>query len=332
MILVIGGAGYIGSHVVKELIQQGYRTVVLDNLSSGHRGSVDIRAVFEYGDYTNPQDLERVFSRYSIDAVMYFAGDSLQAFTIKKPFVQKGNQLTNIQALVRKMLNYQITHFIFSSTILVHEGIQQVEPTNGVSLLLGTEYNDPTSMIEQMLESLHHTSGLNSIALRYFKAAGAHESGEIGEDHTPETHLIPQVFRHVLHHTPLTVDTGYDTTDGTAIRDYLHVVDVARAHVLALESLLLGRKEHAVYTLGTGHGSSVQDVIRTAEKITGRSASIGFSQLSVISEPSIFIPVCNMPEELGWKAEYSLEDIIASAWNWHMKYPNGYESKLEFAL
>lgn len=332
MILVIGGAGYIGSHVVKELIQQDYRTVVLDNLSSGHRGSVDIRAVFEYGDYTNPQDLERVFSRYSIDAVMYFVGVGFPTLAAPSLFVQKENQFINMQALLRTMLNYQITHFILSSTIGVHEETRQVEPTNKVSLLWGEEYNDPASMLEQMLGNLHNTYGLNSVALRYFNAAGAHESGEIGEDHAPQTHLISQVLRHVLHHTPLTVDIGYDTPDSTCIRDYLHVMDVARAHVLALKGLLLGREEHAVYTLGTGYGSSVRDVIQAVEKVTGRSASIQFSPLSVIGEPQIFVPVCNVPEELGWKAEYSLEDIITSAWNWHIKYPNGYESKLEFAL
>lgn len=331
MILVIGGAGYIGSHVVKELVQQNYRVVVLDNLSSGYRESVDIRAVFEYGDYTNLQDLERVFSRYSIDAVMYCVRESSHAFPTKNLLVQIDKQLTSIQALLKMMLAYQVTNFIFSSTPFAEEGTKQTLLDVEVPLFARTSNGYLHALIEQMLETLYQKSALNYIALRYFNAAGAHESGDIGEDRHPEVDVIPQVLLHLLHRTPLTVNIGYDTPDGTYICDYLHVMDVARAHVLALD-MLFRKKTHAMYTLGTGCGSSVQEVIQTAEEITGRLALVEFSPLANNATSHTFVSSCTLYEELGWKANYSLEDIITSAWNWHTRYPSGYPSKLEFAL
>ncbi|WP_338449663.1 UDP-glucose 4-epimerase GalE [Niallia oryzisoli] len=320
MILVVGGAGYIGSHLVKELVKEK-EVVVLDNLSTGHRWAVDEKAVFVEGDLGNSEDLDSVFSTYNIDAVMHFAAYSLVGESVAEPMKYYQNNVAATLTLIEAMKKYDVKNFIFSSTAATY-GIPDVEiiteetQTNPIN-----PYGRSKLMVEQVLADYARAYGFQYVVLRYFNAAGAYETGEIGEKHHPETHLIPIVLEQLLgeRESISVFGSDYDTPDGTCIRDYIHVTDLAKAHILALEALLSGKKSTAVYNLGNGLGYSVREVIETCEKATGRSANVimadrreGDPARLVASSEKIF-------NELGWKAEFSLEDIIASAWKWHSR-------------
>ncbi|EZP75257.1 UDP-glucose 4-epimerase [Parageobacillus genomosp. 1] len=320
MILVVGGAGYIGSHLVKELVEKE-QVIVLDNLSTGHRYLVDDCAVFVQGDLGNKADLEPIFEKYPIQAVMHFAANSLVGESMVNPLKYYQNNVAATLTLLETMLKYNVKNFIFSSTAATY-GIPNVElitedcPTNPIN-----PYGRSKLMIEQILSDFASAYGLNYVVLRYFNAAGAHESGEIGEDHNPETHLIPIVLQHLLgQRDKISVfGTDYDTPDGTCIRDYIHVTDLAKAHILALEALLSGKKKTAIYNLGNGLGYSVKEVIETCEKVTGRKAVIEYTDRRPGDPARLVASSQKIYEELGWKAVYSLEQIIESAWKWHSR-------------
>lgn len=331
MILVIGGAGYIGSHTVKELLDQGHDVVVLDNLLTGHQESVDKRAKFEKGDLGNPSDLERVFTNYKIDAVMHFAANSLVGESVQDPMKYYQNNVSATLTLLQKMKDHNINHFIFSSTAATY-GIPNVDiitedtPTNPIN-----PYGRSKLMVEQMLHDFHQAYDLNYVILRYFNAAGAHIDGQIGEDHQPETHLIPIILQHLLglRENISVFGSDYDTHDGTCIRDYIHVTDLAKAHILALEALLKGEKTNEIYNLGNGKGFSVNEVIRTCEKVTGKKANIVYTDRRP-GDPAQLVASSNkIYQELGWKAEYSLKEIIETAWKWHQAHPGGYKTKVK---
>ena len=320
MILVVGGAGYIGSHLVKELVKEK-EVVVLDNLSTGHRWAVDEKAVFVEGDLGNSKDLDSVFSTYKIEAVMHFAANSLVGESVVDPMKYYQNNVAATMTLLEAMKKYDVKKFIFSSTAATY-GIPNVEiiteetPTNPIN-----PYGRSKLMVEQILADYAKAYGFQYVVLRYFNAAGAYETAEIGEKHHPETHLIPLVLQQLLgeRESISVFGSDYDTQDGTCIRDYIHVTDLARAHMLALDALLSGKKDKAVYNLGNGLGYSVKEVIETCEKVTGKTANVimadrreGDPARLVASSEKIF-------KELGWKAEYTLEDIIASAWKWHSR-------------
>ncbi|TVZ81900.1 UDP-galactose 4-epimerase [Aeribacillus composti] len=318
MILVVGGAGYIGSHLVKELVEKE-EVIVLDNLSTGYRRLVDEQAVFVQGDLGNKADLEPIFEKYPIQAVMHFAANSLVGESVVNPLKYYQNNVAATLTLLETMLKYNVKNFIFSSTAATY-GIPNVElitedyPTNPIN-----PYGRSKLMIEQILADFASAYGLNYVVLRYFNAAGAYESGEIGEDHNPETHLIPIVLQHLLgQRDKISVfGTDYNTPDGTCIRDYIHVTDLAKAHILALEALLTGKKKTAIYNLGNGLGYSVKKVIETCEKVTGRKAVIEYTDRRPGDPARLVASSQKIYEELGWKAEYSLEQIIESAWKWH---------------
>jgi UDP-glucose 4-epimerase len=318
MILVVGGAGYIGSHVVKELVEN-QKVVVLDNLSTGHRYLVDDRAVFVEGDLGDRATLVRIFEKYPIDAVMHFAANSLVGESVENPLKYYRNNVAATLTLLETMHHYGVKKFIFSSTAAVY-GIPNVEsitedcPTHPIN-----PYGRSKWMVEQMLADFAAAYGLNYVVLRYFNAAGAHASGEIGEDHHPETHLIPIVLQHLLgQREKISVfSTDYDTPDGTCIRDYIHVTDLANAHILALEALLDGKVKTATYNLGSGRGYSVKEVIETCEQVTGRKAVIEYTDRRPGDPARLVASAEKIRAELGWKATYSLEDIVASAWRWH---------------
>jgi UDP-glucose 4-epimerase len=320
MILVVGGAGYIGSHLVKELVEKD-QVIVLDNLSTGHRYLVDERAVFVQGDLGNKTDLEPIFEKYPIKAVMHFAASSLVGESVVNPLKYYQNNVAATLTLLQTMLKYNVKNFIFSSTAATY-GIPNVKiitedcPTNPIN-----PYGRSKLMVEQILEDFASAYGLNYVVLRYFNAAGAHESAEIGEDHNPETHLIPIILQHLLGKSEKisVYGTDYDTPDGTCIRDYIHVTDLAKAHILALEALLTVKKKTAVYNLGNGLGYSVKEVIETCEKVTGCKAIIEYTDRRP-GDPALLVASSQkIYDELGWKAEYSLEEIIASAWKWHSR-------------
>jgi len=320
MILVVGGAGYIGSHLVKELVKNR-EVVVLDNLSTGHRWAVDEKAIFVEGDLGNLTDLDAIFSTFNIDAVMHFAANSLVGESVVDPMKYYENNVAATLTLLNVMKKYDVKNFIFSSTAATY-GIPSVEiitedtPTNPIN-----PYGRTKLMVEQVLADYAKAYGFHYVVLRYFNAAGAYETAEIGEDHYPETHLIPIILQHLLgqRESIAVFGSDYPTPDGTCIRDYIHVTDLASAHILALEALLAGKKETATYNLGNGLGYSVKEVIDTCEKVTGKKANAIMSDRREGDPARLVASSEKIYKELGWKAEFSLEQIISSAWKWHSK-------------
>lgn len=320
MILVVGGAGYIGSHLVKELVEKE-EVIVLDNLATGHQESVDERAVFIKGDLGNAEDLEPIFSKYPIKAVMHFAAFSLVGESVQDPFKYYENNVANTLTLLKTMLKFNVKNFIFSSTAATY-GIPEeeiiLEKSNTAPI---NPYGRSKLMVEQILADFHEAYGLNYVVFRYFNAAGAHESGGIGEKHDPETHLIPIILQHLLgqRESISVFGTDYSTEDGTCIRDYIHVTDLAAAHIKGVEALLDGSKQAETYNLGNGVGYSVKEVIQTCENVTGKKANVVLADRRA-GDPARLVASSNkIYEDLGWKAERGLESIIQSAWEWHKK-------------
>lgn len=319
MILVVGGAGYIGSHFVKELVCS-HNVVVLDNLSTGHRWAVDDKAIFVQGDLGNNQVVQQLFDSYQIEAVLHFAAYSLVGESVKDPLKYYENNVVATFNLLKLMKENNINNFIFSSTAATY-GIPQVElideqtPTYPIN-----PYGHSKLMVEQMIKDFSKSYGLNYVILRYFNAAGADESGLIGECHTPETHLIPLVLQHLLgqRESISVYGTDYNTPDGTCIRDYIHVTDIAKAHVVVLDQLLAGKKLNTVYNLGNGNGYSVKQVIDMCQKVTGKKANVQYVG-SREGDPGILVANAEkIYNEFGWKAYQDLFSIINSAYRWHL--------------
>jgi UDP-glucose 4-epimerase len=320
MILVVGGAGYIGSHLVKELVKKE-DVIVLDNLSTGHREAVDSRAIFVKGNLGDEEDLQMIFSSYPIKAVMHFAANSLVGESVVDPLKYYQNNVASTLTLLKMMLKHDVKNFIFSSTAATY-GIPNVEiidetcPTAPIN-----PYGQSKLMVERILADFSKAYGLNYVVLRYFNAAGAYHTAEIGESHDPETHLIPIVLQHLVGKREKVSMFGsdYDTPDGTCVRDYIHVTDLANAHILAVEALLSEKKSTEIYNLGNGLGYSVKEVIETCEKVTGRKATVEIAPRREGDPARLVASSQKILSELGWKAERDLETIIASAWKWHQQ-------------
>lgn len=320
MILVVGGAGYIGSTFVKELVEI-HDVVIVDNLMTGHEELVDKRAIFVNGDLGNSAVLHDIFRQYRIDAVVHFAANSLVGESVENPYKYYQNNVASTLTLLNTMVEHGVNHFIFSSTAAVY-GIPNVEVIDENSPTLPINpYGRSKLMVEQILEDFSNAYGLKYVVLRYFNAAGAHESGEIGEDHNPETHLIPIIMEHFLgQRDNVTVyGSDYDTPDGTCIRDYVHVTDLAKAHILALEALFNKGIQTASYNVGTGKGYSVNQIIEMCEEVIGKNANIIYSDRRSGDPAKLVASYQKIYNELGWEPVYSLEQIIQTAWNWHKK-------------
>lgn len=320
MILVVGGAGYIGSHVVKQLNDVGWTTLTFDSLKKGHRKAV-MTGKFILGDILDTSRLSQVFRENQIEAVMHFAADSLVGESVKNPLAYFENNVAGTINLLSAMINFGVNKFIFSSTAAVYGEPKQIPIMENDPTRPTNPYGESKLMIEQILVRCDEAYGLKYISLRYFNAAGADESGKIGEDHHPETHLIPLVLQVALGQQESIKIFGddYPTQDGTCIRDYIHVVDLARAHILALKALMAD-KPSDIYNLGNGEGYSVKEVIEAARKVTGRKIK---SQVSKRREGDPLRLVASsekIKRELGWQPEYEkLETIIETAWNWHKR-------------
>lgn len=319
-ILVCGGAGYIGSHTVKELIDK-YEVVILDNLTTGFAAMLDGRAAFIEGDLGDPNVLDHVFSEYDIDAVFHFAANSLVGESMQDPLKYYSNNVGSTITLLRKMVEYGVGKFIFSSTAATY-GIPEASlitektPANPIN-----PYGRSKLMIEQILSDMADVYDFKYMILRYFNAAGAHLSGEIGEKHDPETHLIPIVIQHLLgeRESISVFGTDYKTVDGTCIRDYIHVTDLANAHVLAYEGMNSGKVSNEIFNLGNGKGYSVKEVIEVCEKVSGKTGVLKYTSRRP-GDPAVLVASAEKIERsLGWKPYYQLEDIVTSAWNWHEK-------------
>ncbi|MEY2194322.1 UDP-glucose 4-epimerase GalE [Neobacillus sp. BF23-41] len=328
MILVTGGAGYIGSHVVRDLADRGYSVLVIDNLTTGHIEAVDKRAIFIQGDVGDPKLLERIFKTYSIQAVMHFAASCLVGESVVNPLKYYQNNVVETVRLLQKMNEYHIKHFIFSSTCATYgipnqSTIHEKLPTNPIN-----PYGKSKLMVETMLNSNSDSDDLNYIALRYFNVAGAYHSGEIGEDHDPETHLIPNILRHLQGKSPYIEIFGddYATPDGTCIRDYIHVTDLSAGHILALEYLLKnqGQKTAEIFNLGNERGVSVLEMINLCEQVAGAKANVKIQPRRKGDPPQLVASSQKIRGVLGWAPRYDIKSTIETAWNWHQKHPNGY--------
>lgn len=328
-ILVLGGAGYIGSHTVYELIENGEDVAIIDNLQTGHIKAVHPKARFYKGDIRNREFLDSVFAKEKIDAVIHFAAYSLVGESMEKPLKYYENNLCGTKILLDSMVANGINKIVFSSTAATYgepESLpiletDKTEPTN--------PYGETKLAMEKMFKWVERAHNINFVSLRYFNACGAHVSGEIGEDHAVETHLIPlilQVPNNKREHIYIFGD-DYNTKDGTCIRDYIHVTDLAQAHILAVKYLRNGGNSD-IFNLGNGIGFSVKEVIETARKVTGHPISALISPRRAGDPAKLIASSEKARKILGWKPEHAeLEEIIATAWNWHKKHPNGYNDK-----
>ena len=323
-ILVTGGAGYIGSIVVEELIRRGYSVIVLDNLSTGHRAAVHPQATFVYGDLADRQTVHTVFETYPIDAVMHFASYTLVAESIELPFKYLGENVTNGLNLLQEAVAHGVRRFILSSTANLFDRPRRIPIDEAEDIVPGSPYGESKNLLERVLSWLDRIYGFRYAALRYFNAAGASPSGERGEDHNPETHLIPRVLQVALGLQDRVTIFGddYPTRDGTCVRDYIHVTDLAQAHILALEALGQGSR---TYNLGNGQGFTVKEVIETCREVTGHPipAVVGPRRPG---DPAVLVASSEkIRRELGWTPQYpDLRTIVEHAWNWHRTHPHGY--------
>lgn len=317
-ILVVGGAGYIGSHMVQDLLRAGYEVVILDNLCRGHRELVP-GGTFIEGDLGDPAILDDIFTRHTVTAVMHFAAFSLVGESVEKPLAYYRNNVSRTIELLDAMIRHRVNYFIFSSTAAVYGEPVKVPISEDHPHVPTNPYGATKLAVERLLADCAQGSNLKYIALRYFNAAGADASGKLGERHEPETHLIPLVLQVATGEREkiMIFGTDYPTPDGTCIRDYVHVSDLTQAHLLALESLLKGG-DSAAYNLGNSKGYSVRDVIKIARHVTGHPVPEAIADKRA-GDPAVLIADSEkIRRELGWKPRYeNLETIIETAWNWH---------------
>lgn len=316
-ILVVGGAGYIGSHMVKMLLDQGHSVITFDNLSSGYRDAV-VGGAFVKGDLANRTKLDEVFTTYRPDAVMHFASFIQVGESVKQPSKYYLNNFTNTMNLLDAMVKHEVKYFIFSSTAAIfgepeYVPIDEAHPKSPLN-----PYGRSKLMVEQMLQDYERAYGLKSVCLRYFNAAGADPDGQLGERHEPETHLIPLVLQAISgKRKEITVfGRDYATPDGTCVRDYIHVVDLCIAHSLAL-TRLMQTNESRCYNLGNGAGFSVNEVIQAAERVTGAKVKVVEGDRRE-GDPAVLVADATLArQELGWNPVYfDLDTIISHAWQW----------------
>lgn len=328
-ILVLGGAGYIGSHTVYELIDKGEEVVIIDNLETGHIEAVHPEAKFYQGDIRNRSFVDSVLDKEKdIDAVIHFAANSLVGESMVNPLKYYDNNLCGTKVLLESLVAHGIDKIVFSSTAATYGEPERTpimetdktEPTN--------TYGETKLSMEKMFKWTGVAHGLRYVSLRYFNACGAHPSGLIGEAHNPETHLIPLILQvpNKKREAISIFGNDYPTKDGTCIRDYIHVLDLAQAHILAVKYLMAGNESN-IFNLGNGVGHSVKEVIDAAEKVTGQKIKVVMADRRA-GDPAVLIASSSKAKEiLGWKPEHdNIEEIIASAWNWHRTHPDGFAS------
>lgn len=319
-ILVVGGAGYIGSHMVQALLDAGHRPIVVDDFSRGHREFVLAPDLYE-GDFGDPALLERIFTERQIDAVMHFAAYALVGESVSHPLLYWLNNTANTARLLDAMVRHDCKRFIFSSTCATYGEPDRVPMDESLPQRPINPYGASKLACERMLIESQAAYGLQFAALRYFNAAGAHPNAHIGERHDPETHLIPNILKVALGQSAHVSILGndYPTADGTCVRDYIHVCDLAAAHLLALEALFAGQP-FGIYNLGTETGSSVMQVIETARRITGHAIPAVIAPRRP-GDPAVLVATADRAKrELGWKPQFSsLETIVETAWRWHQR-------------
>ncbi|WP_027085683.1 UDP-glucose 4-epimerase GalE [Cohnella panacarvi] len=324
-VLVTGGAGYIGSHAVAALLEKGEQVVVVDNLAQGHRKAV-LGGKLYVGDIRDAEFLSNVFAENEIDGVIHFAASSLVGESMQDPAKYYRNNVYGTLCLLEQMHKSDVKRIVFSSTAAAY-GEPERTPIDEFDRTLPTNtYGETKLSMERMIRWFDVAHGIKYVSLRYFNAAGAHESGRIGEDHSPETHLVPLVLQAALgqrSHISVFGD-DYPTVDGTCVRDYVHVSDLADAHLLALERLCNGG-ESGIFNLGSGQGFTVKQVIDVARQVTGREIQAKYEPRRAGDPAALVASPARAIRELGWTPRRDrLEDIIASAWQWHVNHPEGY--------
>lgn len=319
-VLVVGGAGYIGSVCAELLLNEGHGVAVFDNLSEGHRRAVDTRALFVEGDLADRDRIQSTLREFQPEAVMHFAASALVGESMKDPSKYFRNNIANGLNLLDAMVATSRPQLVFSSTCATFGPPERLPIDETLPQRPINPYGESKLAFEKILRWYSEIHGLRYVALRYFNAAGASE--HFGEEHRVETHLIPNVLKVALGQMPHVeiYGTDYETPDGTCIRDYIHILDLAQAHILALKAT-----KSECYNLGTGGGSSVREVITACQKVTGHKISFVERPRRPGDPPRLIAASEKIKKELGWRPQYqSLEAIIASAWKWHQKFPNGY--------
>ena len=328
-VLVLGGAGYIGSHTVYELVDRGVEVVVVDNLETGYLDAVHPKAKFYQGDIRDKGFLDTVFEQEKVDAVIHFAANSLVGESMVNPLKYYDNNVYGTKVLLSSMIEHGIDKIVFSSTAATYGEPKNIpilesdptEPTN--------TYGETKLAMEKMFKWTEKAHGLRYVSLRYFNACGAHKSGKIGEAHNPETHLIPVILQvpNKKRETVSIFGEDYETKDGTCVRDYIHVTDLALAHILAVEYLLKGGESN-IFNLGNGIGFTVKEVVDTARAVT-KDPIPAAAQGRRAGDPAVLIASSDKAKTvLGWNPVHnSLEEIIESAWFWHKNHPDGYNNK-----
>ncbi len=318
MILVVGGAGYIGSHMVKHLLEYGYECLVLDNLVYGHREAVDARAKFIHAALADKASLQNVFQENDIEAVIHFAAYAYVGESVQEPQKYYQNNVVGTLNLLDTMLENNVKNIVFSSSCATYGNPEYMPMDENHPQKPINPYGKTKLMIEEVFEDYRRAYGLNYIALRYFNAAGASKDASIGESHEPETHLIPLVLKAIkgdIKHISV-FGTDYDTPDGTCIRDYIHIDDLASAHRLALEKL---PTYSGSINLGTGLGTSVKEIIEKAEKVTGKKCPVVYGDRRAGDPAKLYADNKKAKEILGWEIQYQdVEDILKTAWNWEI--------------
>lgn len=320
-ILVVGGAGYIGSVCAELLLDEGHGVTIFDNLTEGHRRAIDPRAEFVEGDLVDRQSIEKTLAKQHPDAVMHFAANALVGESMQNPSKYFRNNIANGLNLLDAMVGGGVQKIVFSSTCAIFGPPERVPIDETMPARPINPYGESKLAFEKILRWYGQIHGLKFISLRYFNAAGA--STKFGEDHRFETHLIPSVLKVALGQKPNVeiFGTDYETPDGTCIRDYIHILDLARAHILALSA-----NKSDFYNLGTGGGASVREVIDSCRKLTGHKIDIVEKPRRPGDPPRLIASSEKIKRELGWKPQFqSLDAIIESAWKWHQKFPRGYE-------
>ena len=325
-VLVAGGAGYIGSHCVRQLLAAGHEPVVLDNFSYGHRAAVPAGVRLHEANLGDASALDRIFKQEGVDLVMHFAAYCYVGESVTAPLKYYLNNVAATYTLLDAMRQHGVKKFVFSSTCATY-GVPATLPlVEGIPQAPINPYGQTKLDVENALKALAHSDGLSFAAFRYFNAAGAAEDGSIGEDHDPETHLIPLAIGAAQGNRPAlqVFGTDYPTPDGTCQRDYVHVDDLSRAHIAVFEHLAQPGATH-FYNLGTGTPTSVREVIQAVERVTGLKVPVKFSERRAGDPPALYANSTKVQTALGWKPKFmSIEPIVATAWQWHARQPRGY--------
>ncbi|MFS0948513.1 UDP-glucose 4-epimerase GalE [Enterococcus durans] len=326
-ILVLGGAGYIGSHAVDQLINKGYEVIVVDNLLTGHKAAVHPDARFYEGDIRDKTFLKSVFEKETIEGVLHFAASSLVGESVEKPLKYFNNNVYGMQVLLEVMHEFDVKNIVFSSTAATYGEPKEFPITESTPTNPKNPYGESKLMMEKMMKWCDNAYGMRYVALRYFNVAGAKSDASIGEDHTPETHLVPIILQVALGQREALAIYGddYDTPDGTCVRDYVQVEDLIAAHILALEYLKAGNESN-FFNLGSNQGYSVQEMLEAAREVTGKEIPAKIAPRRAGDPSRLVASSAKAQAILGWQPKFTdVKEIIKIAWDWHVSHPNGYE-------